>query len=300
MTVSVAVGGRVLRLTNLDKPLYRDGFTKAEVIDYYSRIAPVMLPHLEGRPITVTRWPDGVDATPFYGKNLPPGAPEWLASAVVPTGGSGRATVTAPLVAEPAALVYLANLAALEIHVPQWRVSSSGALPPDRLVVDLDPGPPAGLAACCEVALVARELMRVDGLQPWPKLSGGKGLQLLAAVGDRRPGATAAYARDLARRLTLALPALVVDRMDKAVRAGRVFLDWSQNNPAKNTVAAYSLRARATATVSAPISWQEVATARDDLAFSPAQVLARVAAEGDLLAGLDRDEGPATLPVNPV
>jgi bifunctional non-homologous end joining protein LigD len=204
------------------------------------------------------------------------------------------------LVNSAADLVYLANLAALEIHVPQWRVAADGPQPPDRVVVDLDPGPPAGLAACCEVALVARELMRADGLRPWPKVSGGKGLQLLAASGDPRPGATAAYARDLARRLTLALPALVVDRMDKAVRSGRVFIDWSQNNPAKNTVAAYSLRARPTPTVSAPLSWQEVAAAGDDLRFTPADLLARVAADGDLLAGLHQDEGPATLPVTAV
>jgi bifunctional non-homologous end joining protein LigD len=299
MSITVEVSGRRLTLTNLDKPLYPSGFTKAEVIDYYSRIAATMLPHLHRRPVTLTRWPDGVTGEPFFAKNVPAGAPEWLESARVPTGGRGRATVTAPLVSDTAGLVYLANLAGLEVHVPQWRLDRDNRPGlPDLLVVDLDPGPPAGLLECCEVALVARELLRADGIEPLPKTSGRKGMQLLARVATTDPEAAHGYARRLAASLALALPGLVVDRMATAARTGRVFVDWSQNHVAKNTIAAYSLRADAEPTVSTPLTWTEVAACRrpEQVRFGPAEVLQRVADHDDLLAPLLEPGPVASLP----
>jgi len=284
--VTVDVAGRRLRLTNLDKVLYPDsGFTKAEVIDYYTRIAPTMLPHLWNRPVTLTRWPDGVAAEPFFTKNVPPHAPPWLRREKVPTGAGSGSTVEAVFVDDVAGLVFLANLAALEIHVPQWRVGPAGVQLPDLLVIDLDPGAPADVVQCCEVALLARELLTADGLDPAVKTSGSKGLQLLAPVRPKDAEETSRYARRLATNLAIALPGLVVDRMDRSVRAGRVFVDWSQNHVAKNTVAPYSLRGRAKPTVSAPVTWREVASCRSasDLRFGPDQVLDRVATEGDLL-----------------
>jgi bifunctional non-homologous end joining protein LigD len=293
--VTVVVGGRQLRLTNLDKVLYPEtGFTKAEVIDYYTRIAPAMLPHLAGRPVTLTRWPDGVAADPFFTKNVPPHAPQWLRRRTVPTGSDSGSTVEAAFVDDVSGLVFVANLAALEIHVPQWRVDDSGVLLPDLLVVDLDPGAPADLVQCCEVALVARELLQADGLAPAVKTSGGKGLQLLAPVRPRTASDTARYARQLAANLATALPDLVVDRMDRALRRGRVFVDWSQNHIAKNTIAPYSLRGGAVPTASTPITWHEVAACRtaSELRFGPEEVLERVATQGDLLQGPGVD--PAT------
>ncbi len=292
--VTVDVAGRRLRLTNLDKVLYpQTGFTKAEVIDYYTRIAPAMLPHLERRPLTLTRWPDGVEADPFFTKNVPPHAPDWLRREIVPTGSESGSTVEAGLVDDVAGLVFLANLAALEIHVPQWRVDAGGAQLPDRLVVDLDPGPPADVVQCCEVALLARELLVADGLHPAVKTSGGKGLQLLAPVRSSAADDTSKYARRLAAKLALALPDLVVDRMDRDLRKGRVFVDWSQNHVAKNTIAPYSLRGAAAPTVSTPITWREVAACREaaELRFGPHQVLARVASDGDLLDWTRATEG---------
>jgi bifunctional non-homologous end joining protein LigD len=295
--VTVEVAGRRLRLTNLDKVLYpATGFTKAEVIDYYTRIAPVMLPHLADRPLTLTRWPDGVEGESFFTKNVPAHAPDWLRRETVPTGSESGSTVEAVLVDDVAGLVFLANLAALEIHVPQWRLGAGGTQSPDRLVVDLDPGAPADIVQCCEVALLARELLVTDGLQPAVKTSGGKGLQLLAPVRSGAADDTSRYARRLAAKLALALPDLVVDRMDRDLRTGRVFVDWGQNHVAKNTIAPYSLRGGSEPTVSAPISWREVAGCRKaaDLRFGPDEVLARVTAGGDLLnwTGSNEANGP--------
>ena len=298
--VAVEVAGRRLSLSNLDKVLYpADGFTKGEVIDYYSRIAPVLLPHVAGRPATRTRWPDGVTGPSFFEKNAPSHTPEWVRTVTLPSPGSSRDrdTISYILVQDLPTLVWLANLAALELHVPQWTVGPRGAVrEADRLVLDLDPGAPAGLRECARVALLLRDRLSADGLDAVVKTSGSKGLQLYAAVRPVPAARTHDYARALAQELEAAHPKLVVHRMEKAVRRGRVLIDWSQNAAAKTTVAPYSLRARERPTVSAPVTWDEVADAADGrpLVLTAPDVLDRVARDGDLFASLlDR---PGRLP----
>jgi bifunctional non-homologous end joining protein LigD len=282
----VAVDGRRLRLTNLDKVMYpAAGFTKGAVIDYYVRVAPVMLPHLAGRPVTLVRFPDGVDGPHFFEKNCPGHRPPWVPT--VPVGSSGRSpAVRACLCEEPAALVWLANLAALELHTLLARVPDLDR--PTAVVFDLDPGPPAGMAECCAVALRLRDVLGGLGLVGFPKTSGSKGLHVLVPLDPTHPyEETRAFAHAVARLLVRESPALVVDTMDRGARAGRVFIDWSQNHPAKTTVAPYSLRARERPTVSAPVTWEEVAAAArpgGSLAFEAPRTLERVAAQGDLLA----------------
>lgn len=286
--VPVRVDGRELTLSNLDKVLYPEyGFTKAEVIDYYSRIASVLLPHLAGRPLTVKRFPDGVDGMSFFEKNAPEHTPGWVRRARLPVPGStkDRETIDFAVVEDLPTLVYYANLAALELHVPQWRVDDEGrALPPDTLVFDLDPGPPATIVECCAVALMLREVLAAEGLTARPKTSGSKGMQLYAAWDCREE--PSAYARRLAQLLAKEHPDQVVSVMTKKLRTGKVFIDWSQNNPAKTTVAPYSLRARARPTVSTPLLWEEVegCEAPDDLVFTSSEVLARVNEHGDLFS----------------
>lgn len=290
-TVTVEVDGRRLRLTNLDKVLYPSvGFTKGDVLDYYRRVAPVLLAHLAGRPVTFLRAPEGVDGERFYEKRRPRGAPAWL-EAVVVTGRRG--SIDYPRVDSLAALVYAANLAVLELHVPQWKVDEHGnPQPSDLLVVDLDPGTPATLRECCTVALEVRTALSSDGLAPLAKVSGAKGLQLYALwPGGRLGEDTSAYARRLAEHLEAEHPSLVVSRMRRSRRAGRVLLDWSQNSRAKTTVAPYSLRARDEPTVSCPVTWEEVeATATGGpeaaLRFSSEDALARLDHLGDLFAPL--------------
>ena len=282
--IAVQVEGRQLSLSNLDKVLYPDGFTKGQVLDYYSRVAPVLLPHLAGRPLTLKRWPNGVDGHSFFEKNAPSHRPGWLRTERLPSPGSSkeRETIDYAVVDELAALVWVANLATLELHTPMWRV---GAGRPDLLVLDLDPGPGTSVVECCEVALLLRPLLQADGLAPVAKTSGSKGLQLYARahVAD-----TSAYAKALAQRLEQEHPRRVVSRMAKHLRPGKVLVDWSQNSPAKTTVSVYSLRARPTPTASTPVTWAEVESCRaaGDLVFTSDDVLARVAADGDLFAGL--------------
>ena len=280
----VDVGGRRLRLSNLDKVLYPDtGTTKAEVIDYYSRIAPVMLPHLAGRPVTRLRWPEGTGEAPFFAKDLEAGAPDWMPRHPIDHSGGAK---DYPLVADVAGLVYLAQVASLELHTPQWRVDHGGRRYPDRLVLDLDPGPGVGLAECAEVARRARGILSDMGMEPSPVTSGSKGIHLYASLDTTRSSdEISAFARELARALEADDPDLVVSAMSKAARPGKVFVDWSQNNAAKTTIAPYSLRGRAQPTVAAPRTWAEL----DDpdlrhLLFD--EVLSRAAADGDLLAPL--------------
>jgi bifunctional non-homologous end joining protein LigD len=294
--ITVDVDGRRLQLSNLDKVLYpQHGFTKGEVIDYYTRIAPVLLPHLADRPLTVKRYPNGVDGPFFFEKNAARGTPDWVRTVHLPAPGStkDRDSIDYIVVTGLADLVRLANLAALELHVPQWRVPPR-ALPrvrgysqpqPDLLVFDLDPGPPATIEQCCEVALLLRELVARDGLTLFAKTSGAKGMQVSAPVAVDDPELTSAYAHNIAQRLERARPDLVVSRMTKSLRPNKVLVDWSQNNPAKTTVAPYSLRARELPTVSTPVSWAEVAGGRD-LRFTTAEVLSRVDEFGDLFAGV--------------
>jgi len=297
--VTVEVDGRRLSLSNLDKVLYpAPGFAKAEVVDYYTRVAPVLLPHLRGRPLTRKRYPDGVEGPSFFEKNAPSHTPDWVRTVTLPAPGStkDRDTVRYVVVDDLPTLVWLANLAALELHVPQWTVGPrDGVHGADLLVFDLDPGAPATVVECCRVATLIREALADDGLRAHPKTSGSKGLQLYVPVAEAPPERTSAYARELARRLEAAHPDLVVHRMAKNLRGGKVLVDWSQNNGAKTTVAPYSLRAREQPTVSAPLTWEEVEECRapGDLVLLAGDVLDRVDREGDLFAPLLAADRPA-------
>jgi len=287
--VRVAIEGRSLELSNLDKVLYPSvGFTKGEVIDYYVRVAPVLLPHLAGRPITRIRFPNGVDAPSFFEKNAPAGTPSWVRKQRLPVPGStmNRETLDFIVAEDLPTLVWLANLAAIELHTPQWRIDGGRAGEPDLLVADLDPGPPAGLAECCLVAVAAKHRLEEDGLRPLAKTSGKKGMQLMCRLpGGRDSDEAAGYAREVAEDLERALPKLVTSKMTKSLRPGTVFFDWSQNVAAKTTVTPYSLRAAATPTVSAPFTWDEVEAA-EVRPLHPDEVLARIDEYGDLLAPL--------------
>jgi bifunctional non-homologous end joining protein LigD len=287
--VTVEVEGRTLTLSNLGKVLYPEtGFTKGEVIDYYSRISPILLPHLADRALTIKRYPNGVDAPFFFEKNVSRGTPSWVRTIRLPVPGStkDRETIDFVVVDGLPTLVRLANLAALELHVPQWRVPKGARKPrTDLIVFDLDPGPPATIVECCEVALLLRDVLVSDGLTPFAKTSGSKGMQVSAPVEVADAGLTSDYAHAVARELEGKRPDLVVSRMTKSLRPNKVLVDWSQNNPAKTTVAPYSLRARATETVSTPLDWDEVGSG-GNLTFKAADVLDRVAERGDLFAGV--------------
>jgi bifunctional non-homologous end joining protein LigD len=285
--LQVQVDGRVLRLSNVDKPLYPEGFTKGEVIDYYSRIAPVMLPHLAGRPATLKRYPNGVDGKFFFEKNAPSHRPDWTRTVRLPSPGStkNRDEIDYLVIDDLPTLVWVANLAALELHTPQWRVGPRGGVRGvDQLVFDLDPGPPATIAECCEVATLLRAALDDDGLSAYPKTSGSKGMQLCVPITETPAGRTSDYARVLAERLAEEHGDLVVAQMSRSLRPGKVFVDWSQNNPAKTTICVYSLRARERPTVSTPLTWAEVERG-GSISFTASEVLDRVERDGDLLAG---------------
>jgi bifunctional non-homologous end joining protein LigD len=287
---AVQIDGRDLELSNLDKVMYpAAGFTKGEVIDYYTRVAPVLLPHLKDRALTRIRYPNGVDGAHFFEKNAPGGTPPWVRLVNLPVPGSTKAreTIDFVVVDELATLVWVANLASLELHTPQWRIGAD----PDLLVVDLDPGAPAGLKECCGVAMLMRDRLAEDGLTAHPKTSGKKGMQLCVPIaGTQDADTVSGYAKRVAEELSARVPASITAKMAKAVRPGKVFIDWSQNNAAKTTVAPYSLRALDAPTASTPLTWDEVAAmalgeepARQ---FGAAEVLERVDASGDLLAEL--------------
>jgi DNA polymerase LigD, polymerase domain len=306
--VTVEVESHRLALSNLSKVLYPDaGFTKGEIIDYYTRIAPVLLPHIAHRPLTVKRYPNGVDEHFFFEKNASRGTPSWVKTITLPVPGStkNRETIDFVVVEGLPTLVWLANLAALELHVPQWQVpddDARGSAPPKRnrkprtdlIVFDLDPGPPATIAECCEVAVALRDVLESDGLTPFAKTSGSKGMQVSAPVSVDDPELTSRYAHAVAERLERELPKLVVSRMTKALRPRKVFVDWSQNNPAKTTVAPYSLRARPSPTVSTPLTWDEV-DAGGQLSFVAGEVLDRVDEYGDLFGGTLDDSSRARI-----
>lgn len=286
-SVVTIVEGRRLRLSSLAKVMYpATGTTKAQVLDYYARIAPVLLPHLRGRAVTRVRFPHGVAHAGFFEKNAPPGAPAWLRRA-------GRDPVF-PLIDDLAGLTFLTNLNSLELHVPQWCFRGEGhdaaARNPDRLVIDLDPGPGTGLRECAKVALIVRDRLAGVGLEPLPVTSGSKGLQLYAAL----PGVMTSEqirdtSRQLARELAAEYPALVVWQMAKELRPGKIFLDWSQNVAAKTTVCPYSLRGRDEPTAAAPRMWDEVERGAAGGPFGQLrleEVLARVGQLGDPAADL--------------
>lgn len=283
--VTVEVDGRPLRLTNLDKVLYPEtGTTKGEVIDYYTRVAPLLLPHLSGRPVTRIRWPEGTDHEPFFAKHLEAGAPDWIARQPIEHSTGAK---DYPLVENLPTLVYLAQVASLELHTPQWRFAGTGDRDlPDRLVLDLDPGPGVGLAECAQVARWCRDILSGVGMAVTPVTSGSKGIHLYAPLdGTRTSEDISAFARELARALEADHPDLVVSTMSKAARPGKVFLDWSQNNGSKTTISPYSLRGRGTPTVAAPRTWAELESA--NLAhISLTGMLERIDTVGDLLSDL--------------
>lgn len=293
----VSVGDRELSLSNLDKVLYpRTGTTKAQVIDYHVKVAPHLLTHLRDRPITLKRYPDGVNGGFFYEKNCPPHRPAWVRTVQVPTEGSGRwgrpqrsgATIDFCLIDDLATLVWVANLASLELH-PYLHMA--GDLDrPTTVVFDLDPGAPAGLLACGRVALRLRELFDHLALQTVVKTSGAKGMQVYLPLNTPATYArTTPFAQAVAQLLERERPQHVTANMSKQQRGGKVFVDWSQNHRHKTTVGAYSLRARERPTVSTPLSWEEVQAAVDGgdtgaLVFEYDEVLRRVARLGDLFA----------------
>jgi bifunctional non-homologous end joining protein LigD len=306
--IAVQVDGRDLTLTNLAKVLYpADGFTKAEVLDYYQRVSAVLLPHVAGRPMTLKRYPDGVDDQSFFAKHAPAGRPDWVRTEEIVSSSSRSRSPGEPIeyvvIDDLPALMWAANLAALELHVPMWRFPETasgggyGAAPapehglePDLLVFDLDPGAPATIVDCCRVAEALRPVLADADLDALPKTSGGKGLQLYARVSGMTAEQASALAKDFAERMEREFPRLVVSRMTRSLRPGKVLIDWSQNNGSKTTVAPYSLRAREHPTVSAPVTWDEVGACREvaDLFFTAPDVLARVEERGDLFAPLAR------------
>lgn len=298
------VGGRTLTLTNLDKVLYPSvGFSKAEVIDYYLRIAPVMLPHIRDRAMTRLRFPDGVgpDRAPFYEKNAPIGTPEWVRRVKVNTSDGIIDYIVAD---DEAAVVWLANLAALEMHVPQWTVSS--ATPEDgiislpelephageplanRVVVDLDPGAGMTIVDSARAALIVAARMAEDGMLPIAQTSGSKGIQVYAAIAPTRSKSAWGYVKQLNASLHKAQPDFFVATMSVEQRAGRIYVDYNQNLAARNTIAPYSMRGRERPAVATPVTWEELGSVRgpDDLRFTPEDVLVRVAEYGDLAADL--------------
>jgi bifunctional non-homologous end joining protein LigD len=294
--VHVDVEGRTLRLSNLDKVLYpRTGTTKGEVLHYYAQVAPTLLPHLADRAVTRIRWPHGVAEGSFFEKNVPQGTPSWVRTVSVPTTGSRGESrhgdrLVFPVVDDLATLTWLVNLAALELHVHQWRVGRNGRpRNADRIVIDLDPGEPATLHECCQVALMVREKLAERDLDARPVTSGSKGLHLYADLPRRLPGEeSTALAREVAEELQAAHPRLVTATMTKARRSGKVFLDWSQNASSKTTITPYSLRGRDKPFVATPVSWAEVeAGAEDPVGLEQVrmeEVLERVADLGDLFS----------------
>jgi bifunctional non-homologous end joining protein LigD len=298
------VGGRTLTLTNLDKVLYPSvGFSKAEVIDYYLRIAPVILPHIRDRAMTRLRFPDGVgpDRAPFYEKNAPIGTPEWVRRVKVNTSDGIIDYIVAD---DEAAVVWLANLAALEMHVPQWTVSSARpedgiiSLPElephageplaNRVVVDLDPGAGMTIVDSARAALIVAARLAEDGMLPIAQTSGSKGIQVYAAIAPTRTKSAWGYVKQLNASLHKAQPDFFVATMSVEQRAGRIYVDYNQNLAARNTIAPYSMRGRERPAVATPVTWEELGSVRgpDDLRFTPEDVLVRVAEYGDLAADL--------------
>jgi len=299
--VEVQIDGRTLSLSNLEKILYpKAGFTKGQVIDYYTRIAPVVLPHLRDRPLTLKRYPNGVEAQFFYEKQCPSHRPDWVRTAPVWSRHTQR-TIDFCVVDDLPTLVWTSNLADLELHTSLARVDDVAA--PRILAFDLDPGPPATIVQCAEVAVRLREVFEHLGLECFPKTSGSKGMQVYVPLNvPTSYEITKPFANAIAQLLERRHPELVVSDMKKTLRTGKVLVDWSQNDEHKTTVSVYSLRARDRPTVSTPITWEEVerilvTREPDDLVFDSAAVLARVAEHGDLFAPVEalEQELPSSL-----
>ena len=287
-TAQIEVQGRRLALSNLDKILYPAAeFTKRQVLDYYVRVAPFLIPHLTGRPLTMKRYPDGVDGEFFYEKNAPKHRPDWLKTAPIYS-RHNRRTIDYILANDLPTLVWMANLASLELHASLSLAEDLAR--PTMMVFDLDPGSPANVVQCAQVGLWLREVFEQFGLQSFPKTSGSKGLQIYMPLNTPvKYEATKAFAHAMARLLEERHPELVVSEMKKNVRNGKVFIDWSQNDEHKTTVSVYSLRARERPTVSTPVTWEEVEQVHrkknaEMLVFEAAQVLERCEKMGDLFA----------------
>jgi len=281
--IDVDVDGRSVRLTNLDKVLYPSGFTKAEVVDYHLRIAPVIVAHLAGRCITFRRFPDGTDRDGFFEKRCPSHRPDWVPVALGP--GDRRGGIEYCCIEEPAAMVWAANLAAIELHAPMALAADIDT--PRMLVFDFDPGPGTSIVECCEVAVGVRAVLGAVGLEGWCKTSGSKGVQLYVPINTPcvTHDAAADFALAVGRVMEREMPGRVTTVMAKAQRPGKVFVDWSQNAHHKTTIAPYSLRARHHPTVSTPVTWAEVERCADgdeELSFVAAEVLDRVDEFGDL------------------
>ena len=282
--VTVQVGERSLALSNLDKVLYpRASFTKAQVIEYYTRIAPVMLPHICDRAITLRRYPDGVEGKSFFEKRCPSHRPDWVSVAIGP--GDRNGAIEYCRLDETAALVWTANLAAIELHSP---MSCCGDLEtPTMLVFDLDPGAPATITECCRIALAIREVLDSVGLEAFAKTSGSKGMQLYIPLNTPHTHEHASsFALAVGQLLEKQHPTEVLTNMKRSERPGKVLIDWSQNSRHKTTIAPYSLRARPQPTVSTPIGWDEVAAGAEGapLVFTAHDVIERVDELGDLFA----------------
>jgi bifunctional non-homologous end joining protein LigD len=294
--VRVEVDGRTLKLSNLDKVLYpRTGTTKGEVLNYYAQVSPALLPLLKDRCATRVRWPNGVEKQSFFEKNIPNGTPSWVRTAEVPTTGSrgpsrNGDTLVFPVIDDLATLTWLANLAALELHVHQWTVTKAGKpQKANRLVIDLDPGDGAGLHECCQVALMVREKLAERRLNTEAVTSGSKGLHLYAALAPRLDSEdSSALAKAVADELAKEQGKLVTATMTKSKRSGKVFLDWSQNAGSKTTLSPYSMRGKELPTVATPVSWDEVEAGAEDpdglSQFRYDEVLARVSDRGDLFS----------------
>lgn len=295
--LTVEVEGRQLSLSNLDKILYPDaGFTKGQVISYYQQIAPALLAHLAGRPLTLKRYPNGVNDKFFYEKRCPTHRPDWVEVAPV-WSGHNQGTVSYCVVSELATLVWVANLASLELHTSLSRADAIER--PTMMVFDLDPGPPATVVECCRIALRLRELFDQMKLHSVAKTSGSKGLQLYVPLNTpvAYDGGTKDFAQAVAQLLEKRFPHEVVSSMKKDLRPGKVLIDWSQNDRHKTTVCVYSLRARPRPTASTPVTWEEVeATAASSdpgsLVFEAGDVVERLGRIGDLFACLNELEQP--------
>ena len=291
-TAELIVEGKKLSVSNLDKVLYpKVAFTKGQVIDYYIRIAPVLLPHLKDRPLTMKRYPNGVDAEFFYEKNCPSHRPKWVKTAKVWSEGNNR-TMNYCLAQDLPTLVWAANLADLELHTSLAK--KDDVTRPTMMVFDLDPGAPADIVQCCQVGLWLRDLLVKIKLKSFVKTSGSKGLQVYVPLNT---SVTFDQTKDLSRALARHLEGehgnLVTSNMSKSVRKGRVFVDWSQNDEHKTTICVYSLRAKEEPTVSAPVSWDEVANCLkkkkvDLLKFRSDKVIARIEKSGDLFAPVEK------------
>ncbi|MGR4882119.1 non-homologous end-joining DNA ligase [Streptomyces sp. LARHCF249] len=294
MTPITVVEGRRIPLSNLDKVLYPEtGFTKGEVLHYYATIAGSLLAHIHDRPVSFLRYPDGPEGQLFFTKNPPPGTPDWVKTTPVPR--SEDLTAKQVVVADLATLMWSANLV-VEFHTPQWTAGSPAVA--DRMVLDLDPGAPASVVECCAAALWLRDRLAADGLDAYAKTSGSKGLHLAVPLEPTPSEQVSAYAKQLAQEAERELPDLVVHRMAKALRPGKVFVDHSQNAAAKTTAAPYTLRARARPTVSAPVSWEEVRACRrpSDLVFLADDIPPRLERDGDLFAPLTHPDRAGRLP----